>query len=92
MSADQNKPFEGVPDRDPRLPGAQPVVATVAEVLPNELFRLRLQDGTERTAHVAGDLRKGFTRLLPGDVVRIEQAPLDPTKARILARLNPRRP
>ena len=92
MSAGSNRPNGGKPDRDPRAPGSLPVVATVAEVLPNELFRLRLQDGTERTAHVAGDLRKGFTRLLPGDVVRIEQAPLDPTKARILARLNPRRP
>jgi translation initiation factor IF-1 len=65
--------------------------ATVVAVLPNELFRLRLEDGSERVAHVAGDLRKGFTRLLPGDLVRIEVSPLDPTKARMLARLAPPR-
>ncbi len=68
-----------------------PTIATIVAALPNELFRLRTQDGTERTAHVAGDLRKGFTRLLPGDMVRIELSPLDKTKARILARLPSRK-
>lgn len=82
MSARTDKLFQGSPERD------RPTTATVAAVLTNELFLLRMQDGTERTAHVAGDLRKGFTRLLPGDVVRIEVAPLDPTKARIVARLS----
>jgi translation initiation factor IF-1 len=69
----------------------RPQEAVVVEVLPNELFRLRLPDGSERTAHVAGDARKAISRLLPGDQVRIEIAPLDPTKARILARMFPRR-
>lgn len=65
----------------------RPMSAKVVAVLPNELFRLRLQDGSERVAHVAGDLRKAIPRLLPGDVVRIENSPLDPQKARIVARL-----
>jgi translation initiation factor IF-1 len=60
--------------------------ATVAAVLPNGLFLLRLQDGSERVAHVAGDLRMALPRLLPGCIVRIEVSPLDPTKARIVAR------
>ncbi len=68
-----------------------PQAAVVVEVLPNELFRLRLPDGVELTAHVAGDARKALSRLLPGDQVRIEIAPLDRTKARILARMFPRR-
>jgi translation initiation factor IF-1 len=65
----------------------RPTEAKVVEVLPNDLFRLQLPDGSEKTAHVAGDLRKAGARLLPGDQVRIEIAALDPTKARILARM-----
>lgn len=74
---------------DPRT-GRQPLLATVVAVLPNELFRLRLEDGSERVAHVAGNLRMGFTRLLPGTAVRIELSPLDATKARITALAAPR--
>lgn len=66
--------------------GRHPVLAAVVEPLPNELYRLRFPDGSERTAHVAGDLRMGLGRLLPGDVVAVEVAPFDPTKARILSR------
>ncbi len=84
MTADADKSFHGPKD------ASRPLPATVVAVLPNELFRLRLHDGSERLAHVAGDLRKGFTRLLPGDVVHIELSPLDPQKARILARLHNR--
>jgi translation initiation factor IF-1 len=69
--------------------GRTPVRATVAAVLPNELFRLRLDDGSVRTGHVTGDLRMASTRLLPGDVVQIEVSPFDPTKARISARFAP---
>ena len=68
----------------------QPVLATVAEVLPNALFRLRLEDGSERLAHVGGNLRMGSTRLLPGDLVQVELSPFDPTKARISARAGSR--
>jgi len=68
--------------------GPRGLRAEVIEALPNERFRLRLDDGSERTAHVAGDLRMGFTRLLPGDTVLVEVAPFDPTKARIVARVD----
>lgn len=85
MTAEPDSPTDRVFGRD------RPQSAVVLEVLANELFRLRLPDGTERTAHVAGDARKAMPRLLPGDQVRIEIAPLDPTKARILARMFPRR-
>lgn len=81
MTADTEQPSA---DRDPG--GDHRIAAIVVEALPNERFRLRLDDGSERTAHVAGDLRMGFTRLLPGDAVTIEVSPFDPTKARIVAR------
>ena len=67
--------------------GRAPELATVISALPNELFQLRLEDGSECVAHVAGNLRMGFTRLVPGSVVRIERSPLDPTKARICERV-----
>jgi translation initiation factor IF-1 len=60
------------------------VEAIVVAVLPNELFRLRLQDGKEITAHVSGNLRMAFTRLVPNTSVGIELSPFDPTRARIL--------
>jgi len=74
---------------DPRA-GRRPIAATVVAVLPNALFRLRLEDGQERIAHVAGDLRMGFTRLLAGDVVHVDLSPFDATKARITAIAAPR--
>lgn len=66
--------------------GRYPVLATVADVLPNAMFRLRMEDGSERLAHVAGVLRLGSPRLLPGDMVEVEVSPLDPTKVRITSR------
>ena len=61
----------GADDAAPQEPGAElrrghsPVLATVVEALPGELFRLRLEDGSERTAHVSGNMRMAFTRRLP---------------------------
>jgi translation initiation factor IF-1 len=60
--------------------------ATVVASLPNARFRLRCDDGTELIAHLAGDSRVTFTRLLPGDVVLVEVSPFDRTKARIAGR------
>lgn len=57
--------------------------ATVVGALANGLFRLRLTDGREVVAHTALDLRKTFTRLLPGDPVLVELSPFDPNRARI---------
>jgi translation initiation factor IF-1 len=57
--------------------------ATVLRALANSQFLLRLVDGREVTAHTALDLRKAFTRLLPGDAVAIEISPFDRNRARI---------
>lgn len=57
--------------------------ATVLGTLPNAMFRLQREDGTELMAHAAGLLRMQFTRLLPGDLVDIEESPFDRGKARI---------
>jgi translation initiation factor IF-1 len=57
--------------------------ATVVTSLVNGLFRLQLADGREVVAHAALELRKAFTRLLPGDPVLVELSPFDPDRARI---------
>lgn len=64
-------------------PQGRRVCATVIGRLPNAMFRLRREDGTELVAHAAGALRMQFTRLLPGELVDIEESPFDRGKARI---------
>lgn len=59
----------------------------VTEALPATLFRVRLDDGSEVLAHLAGRLRLHYIRILPGDRVRVEFSPYDATKGRIVHRL-----
>lgn len=63
--------------------GSSGVRATVLASVSNGMFRLQMTDGREVVAHAAMDLRKAFTRLLPGDPVLVEVSPFDPNKARI---------
>ena len=68
-------------------PHANGVRATVVGSLANGMFRLQLTDGREVVAHAAMDLRKAFTRLLPGDPVLVEISPFDPNRARIVSQI-----
>lgn len=63
------------------------VEATVAEALPNAMFKLKL-DGSEKQilGIVSGKMRKHFIRILPGDRVRVEISPYDLEKGRIVFR------
>lgn len=58
----------------------------VMEALPNTTFKVKLEDGTEVLAHLAGRLRLHFIRVLPGDQVTLEFSEYDKTKARIVHR------
>ena len=75
-------PKPGTDERHDDAPTG-PLRATVVASMANGLFRLRLTDGREVVAHAALELRKAFTRLLPGDPVLIELSPFDPNRARI---------
>jgi len=55
--------------------------------LPSALFRVALDDGREIVAHTGGRLSLSLVRLLPGDRVRIELAPYDSGRGRIVAKL-----
>ncbi len=62
------------------------VMATVAEALPNAVFRVELENGHEVLAHISGKMRKHFIRILPGDKVLVELSPYDLTRGRIVYR------
>jgi len=59
---------------------------TVLELLPNAMFRVRLENEHEIIAHTAGKLRKNRIRVLAGDRVDVEMTPYDLTKGRITYR------
>ncbi len=58
----------------------------VAEVLPDARCRVKLDNGHEVIAHIAGKIRKNFIRILPGDVVTVSISPYDLNKGRITYR------
>ena len=59
----------------------------VMDLLPNAMFRVKLENGHTVTAHTAGKLRKNRIRVLQGDNVTVEMTPYDLTKGRIILRL-----
>ena len=58
----------------------------VTELLPNAMFRVKLENNHEVLAHTAVKLRKNRIRVLTGDNVLIEVTPYDLTKGRIIFR------
>jgi translation initiation factor IF-1 len=58
----------------------------VSELLPNAMFRVKLENEHEIVAHTAGRMRKNRIRVLAGDRVLVEMTPYDLTKGRITYR------
>ena len=58
----------------------------VSEILPNAMFRVKLENDHEILAHTAGKMRKNRIRVLQGDKVVVEMTPYDLTKGRIIFR------
>ena len=59
------------------------VEGTVVEAMPNAMFQVELANGHRLLAHISGNLRMNFIRILPGDKVTVEMSPYDLTKGRI---------
>jgi translation initiation factor IF-1 len=59
---------------------------TVMELLPNAMFRVKLDNDHEVLAHTSGKMRKNRIRVLAGDRVNVEMTPYDLTKGRITFR------
>jgi translation initiation factor IF-1 len=58
----------------------------VVELLPNAMFRVKLENDHEVLGHTAGKMRKNRIRVLVGDEVLVEMTPYDLTKGRITYR------
>ncbi len=58
----------------------------VTELLPNAMFRVKLENDHEVLAHTSGKMRKNRIRVLAGDKVLVEMTPYDLTKGRITFR------
>ena len=58
----------------------------VSELLPNAMFKVKLDNDHEVIAHTSGKMRKNRIRVLGGDRVTVEMTPYDLTKGRITFR------
>jgi translation initiation factor IF-1 len=63
------------------------IVGTVVELLPSALYRVRLEEGRQVTAHVADSIERNFIRLLVGDRVQVELSPMDHGRGRIVGKV-----
>ena len=70
------------------MPKQEPMVmeGRVEEVLPNTMFRVKLDNDHVVTAHISGKMRRNYIRILKGDTVRVELTPYDLSKGRITFR------
>lgn len=59
---------------------------SVLEVLPNNFFRVQLENGHTLIAYTSGKMRKNHIRVLVGDKVNIAMTPYDFSKGRIVFR------
>ena len=62
------------------------VDAEVMDALPNAMFKVKLENGHEVLAHLAGKMRMHYIRIVPGDKVTVEISPYDLSKGRITYR------
>jgi translation initiation factor IF-1 len=66
--------------------GVIEVKGIVNEVLPNTMFRVRLENGHTILAHISGKMRQHYIKILPEDKVILEMSPYDLSKGRIVYR------
>ena len=67
--------------------GVTEKVGVVKESLPNTMFRVVLEDGSEILAHLSGKMRMYRISIMPGDRVKVEMTPYDTGKGRITYRV-----
>lgn len=58
----------------------------VEEVLPNAMFRIRVNEQHTVIAVISGKMRQNKIQILTGDKVRVEVSPYDLSKGRVVYR------
>jgi translation initiation factor IF-1 len=56
---------------------------TVTDVMPNQRYKVELENGISVQAYTSGKMRRFRIRVVAGDKVRLEMSPYDLTKGRI---------
>ena len=59
----------------------------IIEVLPNQMFKVKLDTDHVLTAYTGGKLRQFKIRMVQGDRVKVEMTPYDLSKGRIIFRM-----
>jgi len=59
----------------------------ITEVLPNQMFKVELENGHVLTAYTGGKMRQFKIRMVHGDRVKVEVSPYDLEKGRITYRI-----
>ena len=59
----------------------------ILEVLPNQMFKVALDNGHIITCYTGGKMRQFKIRMVSGDRVKVEMTPYDLTKGRITYRI-----
>ena len=63
------------------------VEGIVKEALPNTMFRVELKNGGHVImAHLSGNMRKHYIKIVPGDSVQVALSPYDLNRGRIIFR------
>ena len=62
------------------------MMGKVEEVLPNAMFRVKLENDHTVLGHISGKMRQNKIQILLGDIVEVEMSPYDLTKGRIVYR------
>lgn len=59
----------------------------IVDVLPNQMFKVKLENDHIITAYTGGKMRQFKIRMILGDRVKCEMSPYDLSKGRIIFRL-----
>ena len=59
---------------------------TCLEVLPNQMYKVELENGHTVIAYAAGKMKQNKIRVLMGDKVKVEISPYDLSKGRVTFR------
>ena len=59
----------------------------IIDVLPNQMFRIKLENEHELIAYTGGKMRQNKIRLVLGDNVKVELSPYDLSRGRITFRM-----